>query len=466
MAHGFKKITPVNGFDKHDQDNAKQNNYAWSMEEFGDYLYVGTGRNIVYSVLQSGLIPGFQVPETFVPKQLDMNAEIWRYKKDGSQTWQNVYKAPAELDIVGFRFMTTYTTPEGETALYAGCYTDGSNLIILKSLNGIDWIPLVTDINADSTRAMINHRGKLYMVALGEESTPIYVSSDPQREGWQLACAAGDPEKNPRGHIVTMISYNGRIYVATAPVGGFEVWRTNGPTPETDDWTLVVDKGAGDALNEIPLTMGVFRYHLYVGTAISFAISSIDPEKNFIPPKPFDLIRIHPDDRWDVIVGGNPVVPTVPTTGRRNKGLYPSGFGDISQGYCWQLKEYNNEFYLGTWNWSNLLLPLLSSLFETNRDFVKNLFNQVSDPRILKKLLNEYYLDPLLELLPSSLDSMVENFGFELWRSSTGKVWQPVTLDGMGNPCNYGLRNILPAGRRLYLGTANPFQGCEVWVKE
>ena len=44
---GFCKITPVNGFDTLNPDNAKQNNYCWSMEEMGDYIYVGTGRDIL-----------------------------------------------------------------------------------------------------------------------------------------------------------------------------------------------------------------------------------------------------------------------------------------------------------------------------------------------------------------------------------------------------------------------------------
>ncbi|HEX3048986.1 MAG TPA: hypothetical protein VHY08_29860, partial [Bacillota bacterium] len=56
----FHKITPVNGFDTNDPNNAKQNNYAWSMEEMDDYLYVGTGRNIAYLALRSF---GLEVPK-------------------------------------------------------------------------------------------------------------------------------------------------------------------------------------------------------------------------------------------------------------------------------------------------------------------------------------------------------------------------------------------------------------------
>jgi len=52
-----------------------------------------------------------------------MSGETWRYKKDGTQGWERVYKAPPEPVNIGFRFMTTYTTPAGENALYASALT-------------------------------------------------------------------------------------------------------------------------------------------------------------------------------------------------------------------------------------------------------------------------------------------------------------------------------------------------------
>ena len=36
----FKNLTPTNGFDYNNLNNARQNNYAWSMSELGDYIYV------------------------------------------------------------------------------------------------------------------------------------------------------------------------------------------------------------------------------------------------------------------------------------------------------------------------------------------------------------------------------------------------------------------------------------------
>ena len=58
-------------------------------------------------------------------------------------------------------------------------------------------------------------------------------------------------------------------------------------------------------------------------------------------------------------------------------------------------------------------------------------------------------------------------FGFDLWKSTDGVNWIPVTINGLDNPFNYGARNLfLSSNGKLYLGTANPFQDCEVWVKE
>ncbi|MGD6818509.1 hypothetical protein ACQCVE_15725 [Metabacillus sp. 113a] len=57
--------------------------------------------------------------------------------------------------------------------------------------------------------------------------------------------------------------------------------------------------------------------------------------------------------------------------------------------------------------------------------------------------------------------------GFDLWKSGNGCIWLPVSLNGFGNPENYGVRNLFSSKNgKLYLGTANPFHGCEVWEKD
>lgn len=479
---GFKKITPVNGFDESDADNAKQNNYAWSMAELGEYIYVGTGRNIAYTILRSGLFPDVG-PSPFDPEKVDMHPEIWRYKKDGSRPWERVYKASPDSGLagLGFRFMLPYTTPAGETALYVGCTTFGPRLVILKSIDGEDWVPLYTDIVGNSTRAMVVHEGKLYMgvvsLALGEPTPRLYVSSDPEREGWQLIDMAGDPDKNPRGGIDVLCSFNGHLYVGTELPGGFELWRTRGRTPQKNDWKLVVDKGAGDALNQIPVSATVFRDHIYLGTGIWGGILSIDPTRSFVPPKGFDVVRIDREDRWELVVGGPPILPTRPATGIRGEPLsgFSSGFGNLTNAYCWQIQTHGTELYIGTFDQSvayytsvPMILRLLATSFPYDGNnylaALKNYllflshFEPMSFLFSLGNLLSRISL-PLLKALES-------NLGFDLWKSYDGLRWFPISLDGLGNRYNYGARTLFSASNgALYLGTANPYQGCEIWVK-
>lgn len=491
--NNFVKITPVNGFDIANPDNAMQNNYAWSMAEMGEYIYVGTARNIPYSIITSGLFGEIPVPEILAPKNVDMSGEIWRYKKDGSPGWERVYKAPPEPVNIGFRFMVTYTTPQGETALYAGALTPLSpDLLIIKSTDGVNWYPLDSGITGFSTRYMIEHQGMLYMGALpllGLGSTQLYRSSDPERNGWELIDVSGDPERNPQGNVDLLLSFNNHLYVGTALPTGFELWRTLGAVPEKDNWKLVVDKGAGDARNEHPWALAVFKDYIYIGTAIEAAVRSVNPDQPVVPPKGFDVIRVDCNDRWELIVGGFPVVPTMPKTGVRGLPLsgYPSGFGNISNAYCWQIQAQGDELYLGTFSWSVLIPPFIPLFPEIIKNLISNpspLENKLENKMNIKgytEALENYmkYLaqaNPFFDLTPikQALEIAASYimilgqkvFGFDLWKTRDGINWIPVTLNGLGNPYNYGVRMLfLSENGNLYLGTANPFQGAEVWVK-
>ncbi|QDR82602.1 hypothetical protein [Sporomusa termitida] len=454
----FRKITPVNGFDISSPDNAGQNNYAWSMAELGDYIYVGTARNIPYSILSSGLFGNIPLPAALVPQAVDNTGEIWRYKKDGTAGWQQVYKAPIASSNIGFRYMITYNN-----ALYAGAITPASpELLLLKSIDGETWTPLVSDIQGYATRAIVVHQGRLYMGALpltGVAEAQLFTTTDPEL-GWEKVNLAGNADSNPQGNIDLLLSCNEQLYVATALPTGFELWRTNNTLPQVNDWKLVVDKGAGDARNEHPSSLAVFNGHIYIGTAIEAAILSISPDAPLVAPKGFDVIRVAPDDSWELIVGGIPVSPTEPVTGTRGLPLsgYPSGFGDLTNGYCWQIQAFDDKLYLGTWSWNNLIPQIISVI----PDVVESLLpanTADSITQFLRLIFSAYLIKALYIIGYRSL-------GCDLWESNDGILWLPVSLNGLGNPYNYGVSNLFAASdQKLYLGTANPFQGCEVWVK-
>ena len=54
--------------------------------------------------------------------------------------------------------------------------------------------------------------------------------------------------------------------------------------------------------------------------------------------------------------------------------------------------------------------------------------------------------------------------GADLFKSPNGVDWYPVTLDGLGDPQNYGWRTMKSApDGYFYLGSANPYEGSEVY---
>lgn len=468
MFHRFTKITPINGFDTVNPDNAKQNNYAWAMEETEEYLYVGTGRNIFYNVFRgiADLIGvDIKFPDILIPRNQDDRAEIWRYKKDGSKEWKRVFKAPEGIE--GFRFMIRYTTPEYETALYAaGSSTyniDEENIKvpkvpIFKSTNGYDWELLDSNIPGTSTRSMVVHGEKLYMSVLNElseeEGAMVYVSTDPEYRGWELVTGAGDPERNPSSGVVAMESFNGYIYAGTGGPEGFELWRTEEFEPKQDRWIRVIDKGAGDALNQGPLTLGKFKEHLYIGAIYS----PFDIDLRYGSFKPFDLVRIDKNDNWEIVVGGAAFEPTRPETGIRKPAIsgFPSGFGNLFNLYCWQLQEHDGELYLGTFDWLVLAVPMLLANLSI---FTPNL----SMESLIEQTLS-YLPEQFLNLKSYQNYSIFK--GFDLFKTSNGADWTPVSINGLNNSYNYGVRKLLSSkDGHLYLGTANVFEGLEIWKK-
>ena len=132
------------------------------------------------------------------------------------------------------------------------------------------------------------------------------------------------------------------------------------------------------------------------------------------------------DPSWE----GSPFDPSAPRSWQSvpNKmGLVPlyglAGFGNIFNNYTWIMQVWNNALYVGTMDHSYLLL------------------GGIAGPDLPSEL--QPFLDGIV-------------FGADLYRfddATSSAV--AVSLDGMGNPMNYGIRTAL-ASNPMYLGTANP----------
>lgn len=448
----FKELTKTNGFDTKNLSNAVQNSYAWSMTELGDYIYVGTSRNFLSS-LPSSLGTATPVPPEFISGN-DNNAEIWRYKKDGTRPWQKVFKADPKDKAIGFRAMITHKTCNS-CSIYAASMGEQVNLF--KSDDGCHWIKIDTsNISGTSSRALASFNGKLYMATLesgiGGNNPLLYSSPDPEIEPFKSII---NPENknflscmNPMGSIDALNVFNNKLYVGISTPTGAEVWRSKNSNPGTNKWVKIADKGFGDSMNSNIMSTGKFKNHLYV------AVTKKIPLSLFVP-LPFDLIRIDKNDKWQLVVGGNPLSPSVPSKGKRNESLsgFNSGFNNMFNVYGWQIKEFKDNLIITTYDSSTNIKTFLIQIMYNEDFYVEKLGR-----KDYNKLVNCY------KKIYTLLCKYNYPIGFDMYSSKDGCCFRPVVLSGLNNPNNYGARTLyVSCENQLYLGTANPFEGLEVW---
>ena len=53
--------------------------------------------------------------------------------------------------------------------------------------------------------------------------------------------------------------------------------------------------------------------------------------------------------------------------------------------------------------------------------------------------------------------------GFDIFCTNDGEYWDTLVQDGLGDPYNYGARTFTICSGELYVGTANPYYGAQLW---
>ena len=83
----------------------------------------------------------------------------------------------------------------------------------------------------------------------------------------------------------------------------------------------------------------------------------------------------------------------------------------------------------------------------------------------IEKLLNGQTLEDIKSVI-KCLEYMKDaTRGFDLYVTDDGVSFDTVTVDGFGDPYNHGLRTFAATSRGLCIGTANPFNGTQVWIQ-
>lgn len=444
----------------------QRNAYAQSMSWFQGKLYIGTARDTLCLMKRpnrSTPAPRMEFwpvkcPYPEVPEF--MRGQILAYDP-AENRWNMVYRSPMitlgeearttgsayVMRDVGYRGMAVYKgRSDSEPCLYTGSIS-ATGARILRSKDGVNFEMSQVPLSGPSIRSLLSYKGKLYTAIIGKvnshgnesDRTELWESEDPLSGDWR---PVSEPGFGDPGNVALfeMAEFNGYLYVATMnPFGGFQLWKTDAEGPAPYRWEKVLTAGAYRGfLNEYGVSLCAFDGCLYVGTGIS---GGGYDRVHKVGPAPAELIRIYPDDTWDLVVGAPRITPEgakIPISG-----LGP-GFDNFMNGYMWRMCVYDGSLYVGTFN---------ASVFVRYR------------PHALKEV-DKDRIDSFVKWLPTGdLGEFIEHYGgCHLWRTTDGERFYPITRNGFGTPYNMGIRQMAVSPVGLFVGTANPF-GPSVGVK-
>ena len=501
-------------------DGDRLNSYAWSMETMentsGDeYLYVGSNRDILYIILNDAGISDDKIAEAFsgdipIPGSMnDFRAKILRKKTSGDGDWEVVYTSPMSgmlspdypLDL-GYRGVVSYAAP-GETkpSLYFG--TMGvirTRLIKLEP----DFQPGDTPVPVYSTpigspssiRALAVYDygsgNKLYMGVLTPNANPasgdlqIYESTNPLSNDWTEVASykKGDfpgirvnPKAAQYGGVWDMVAFNGYLYAfvgsnySGADDDGFMVFKgkpaSSGGNDAGWEWEPIVSTTGGrypnGMGNKSHVTASPFVYtagsteYVYVGTFadVISPMSGGSSTALLDSMYPCQIYRFDSSDNWEMIIGNPEDSDGVFTERLGNFGAGFFNAPDITSAdlygispqqlsmnqYAWRMGVYNDKLYVTTFDMGVLL------------DYAVNFTDDPTEKAAIETmidLLHTYNTNPS---------------GFDLYYTSDGLNFTAVTTNGFNDKYNYGGRTVKVKGAddAIFIGTANPFYGCQVW---
>ncbi len=185
---------------------------------------------------------------------------------------------------------------------------------------------------------------------------------------------------------------------------GYVIVKTKAEGEPPYEFETVLAHGAyGPTPSKSAISELVYRDQLYIGT-----------------DKPAEIIRLHPDDTWDLVVGTPRETPEgwkYPLSGMDN------GFDWKLNIHIYRMAEYGGELYAGT-----------------------------------ADNATRYRNNPLYE------DFVKDKLGFDLYKSPDGWHWKKLTTNGFGRPFQMGIRTFANTPYGLFFGSFSYWEGCRIWL--
>jgi hypothetical protein len=406
------------------------NSIAWSMLWFKDKLYVGTyrGSSCIHAVQWNKRYPPLDSDIVCTPNPLDLplQAEIWRYTPE-TGVWERVYQAP-RIPIpgrigkyvgrdIGYRDMIVFREPDGTDAIYVSgvtaqvLYPDLPPPRLLRSTDGetftaVPQLPgtVLGSTGAEGFRSITVFNDRLYVTLGGFWGDGRLLEAANPRLG-NNAFRYVTP---PGMRVFSVTPFNGQLYVgSTDVINGYSVLRTAGTGPAPYQFTPVVTGAAHHPGNDAQkphsvISMAVFDGRLYAGTDGAI-----------------DVIRVNPDDSWDLIVG---VFRDTPNGLRTPPHTLGAQFAWPYNILTWRMAVHDDVLFISTYDRSSFL-------------------KDAPEGAVLRPYM-----------------------GAKLYATKNGVHFTSVAPNFLdGDFLNYGIRTMLSTPIGFFIGTANDWTGAEVW---
>lgn len=347
-------------------------------------------------------------------------SELRHARADRAASAGNTCEVPLDR---GYRSMVVFQgNDDAEPALYVGTLSQ-LGAALLRSRDGEQFTRIAMPTAARGVATTLSFRGltcldgKLFAAPAGKvdgesmdrnfgERPELYVTENPEAQGWRSALPEdfGDPGDRS---IFSMTVFDQQLYISTGnPERGFSLWRTRALGEPPFDWERVLVDGAGRYnLNETAATLCSFGGALYIGSGLP---GLGHDRANDVGPAAFELLRLLPNDQWDLLVGTPRFTPQGLKVPLAAQG---PGFDDPFNSVVWAMAAHEGCLYVGTHQW-----------------------------------------EPFAGALRG--DACLRG-GYQLWASEDGESWIRLLDQGHGDPFQTGIRTLLSTPIGLAVGTTN-----------
>lgn len=479
------------------QDHAREQSYSWSMIEYGDSIYIGTCYNPIAGIYYRNVISNLTSKGMDAEKAAKIASKLIELVYDGAMYTEGISQTSPVIVKVN---KESYDTE----IVYK--YTAGRN-------------------NMAGYRMAAEFNDKLYFVGSGYPTNNL-VEIDPINNTSNVVFESTALDSAFSTGIRGLYVYDNQLIMSmssdTSDIKGVRILTTSNPS--SGEWTEIANQ---DTFLDLPACYkrdginggGIwdivsFNGYLYV----SIVTSKTDPDTLVNNKQGFAMFRGSKEEdgtwSWKMIIGD------------KNQGaLYDFGLGVKESGFTQltngELINMPKDEFIRKLNLVKELIELLISkdvnlvteekqieLYNANTnsidelvgalDLLENNLDETAVNNTEARNTNESIIDMYYEIealyeetkesLTDDIISEIEEIlsiininnikcyfaineycknatkGFDLLVSEDGVNFQVITRNGFNDKYNHGLRTFQATEEGLFLGTANPFYGTQLWL--